>query len=74
MLAMQNQCVNSDKSRYSGTTNGTIHVVVGGGGSHLSEFTTAIPNWSIYRDYDWGFVKLTAFNCSSPLRVQEKLR
>ncbi|XP_059443952.1 probable inactive purple acid phosphatase 27 [Corylus avellana] len=60
----QNQCVNSEKSRYSGTMNGTIHVVVGGGGSHLSEFTTAIPNWSIYRDYDYGFGKLTAFNHS----------
>ena len=74
MLAMQNQCVNSDKSRYSGTMNGTIHVVVGGGGSHLSEFTTAIPNWSIYRDYDWGFVKLTAFNCSSLLFEYKKSR
>ena len=74
MLAMQNQCVNSDKSHYSGTVKGTIHVVVGGGGSHLSEFTTAIPNWSIYRDYDWGFVKLTAFNRSSLLFEYKKSR
>ncbi|KAM3752007.1 hypothetical protein ACB098_04G155400 [Castanea mollissima] len=70
----QNQCVNSDKSHYSGTVKGTIHVVVGGGGSHLSEFTTAIPNWSIYRDYDWGFVKLTAFNRSSLLFEYKKSR
>ncbi|XP_062168602.1 probable inactive purple acid phosphatase 27 [Alnus glutinosa] len=60
----QNQCVNSEKSHYSGTMNGTIHVVVGGAGSHLSKFTTAIPNWSIYRDHDFGFGKLTAFNHS----------
>ncbi|CAI8597536.1 unnamed protein product [Vicia faba] len=39
----QNQCVNKEKSHYSGTVNGTIHVVVGGGGSHLSDFTTAPP-------------------------------
>ncbi|KAG2678544.1 hypothetical protein I3760_11G007800 [Carya illinoinensis] len=70
----QNQCVNSEKSHYSGTMNGTIHVVVGGGGRHLSEFTTAIPNWSIYRDYDFGFVKLTAFNHSSLLFEYKKSR
>nr|XP_023915863.1 probable inactive purple acid phosphatase 27 [Quercus suber] len=68
----QNQYINSDKSHYSGTVNGTIHVVVGGGGSHLSEFTTAIPNWSIYRDHDWGFLKLTAFNRSSLLFEYKK--
>ncbi|CAA0825438.1 Probable inactive purple acid phosphatase 27 [Striga hermonthica] len=60
----QNICVNSEKSRYSGTVNGTIHVVVGGGGSHLSEFSPVSASWSLYRDYDWGFVKLTAFNHS----------
>ncbi|KAB1217429.1 putative inactive purple acid phosphatase 27 [Morella rubra] len=70
----ENQCVNSAKSHYSGTTNGTIHVVVGGGGSHLSTFTTAIPDWSIYRDYDFGFVKLTAFNHSSLLFEYKKSR
>ncbi|RHN68641.1 putative phosphodiesterase I [Medicago truncatula] len=60
----QNQCVNNEKSHYSGTVNGTIHVVVGGGGSHLSDFTTAPPIWSIFRDKDYGFGKLTAFNHS----------
>ncbi|KEH34962.1 putative phosphodiesterase I [Medicago truncatula] len=60
----QNQCVNNEKTHYSGTVNGTIHVVVGGGGSHLSDFTTAPPIWSIFRDRDYGFVKLTAFNHS----------
>ncbi|GER43662.1 purple acid phosphatase 27 [Striga asiatica] len=61
---VNNKCVNSEKSRYSGTVNGTIHVVVGGGGSHLSEFSPVSASWSLYRDYDWGFVKLTAFNHS----------
>ncbi|KAK6162245.1 hypothetical protein DH2020_002086 [Rehmannia glutinosa] len=61
----QNKCVNSEKSDYSGTMNGTIHVVVGGGGAHLSEFSSVNTSWSLYKDYDWGFVKLTAFNHSS---------
>ncbi|TVU10912.1 hypothetical protein EJB05_44467, partial [Eragrostis curvula] len=43
------------------------YVVVGGGGSHLSNFTTEAPAWSIYREMDYGFVKLTAFNYSSLL-------
>ncbi|KAF7838174.1 nucleotide pyrophosphatase/phosphodiesterase-like [Senna tora] len=60
----QNQCMNSEKSHYSGTVNGTIHVVVGGGGSHLSEYSKITPYWSIYRDHDFGFGKLTAFNHS----------
>ncbi|XP_022867903.1 probable inactive purple acid phosphatase 27 isoform X3 [Olea europaea var. sylvestris] len=68
----QNQCVNSERSHYSGIVNGTIHVVVGGGGSHLSEFSSVIPSWSLYRDYDFGFVKLTAFNHSSLLFEYKK--
>ncbi|PHT57766.1 putative inactive purple acid phosphatase 1 [Capsicum baccatum] len=70
----QNQCVNSERSHYSGIVNGTIHVVVGGGGSHLSEFTPINTSWSLYRDYDWGFVKLTAFNHSSLLFEYKKSR
>ena len=61
---MQNQCVNSEKSHYSGTVNGTIHIVVGGGGSHLSDFSQVTPLWSIFRDHDFGYGKLTAFNHS----------
>ncbi|XP_057972375.1 probable inactive purple acid phosphatase 27 [Malania oleifera] len=68
----QNQCVNSEKSDYSGTVNGTIHVVVGGGGSHLSKFSELQTVWSLYRDYDYGFVKLTAFNHSSLLFEYKK--
>ncbi|CAN6477187.1 unnamed protein product [Victoria cruziana] len=60
-------CMSSEKSHYTGPLNGTIHVVVGGGGSHLSEFTTLQTSWSLYKDYDFGFVKLTAFNHSSLL-------
>ncbi|KAK7350702.1 hypothetical protein VNO77_09586 [Canavalia gladiata] len=60
----QNQCVNSEKYHYSGTVNGTIHIVVGGGGSHLSDFSAVPPVWSLYRDLDYGFGKLTAFNHS----------
>ncbi|CAO2173530.1 unnamed protein product [Urochloa humidicola] len=63
----QGQCVTNERSRYAGTMNGTIHVVAGGGGSHLSDYTTAIPKWSVFRDKNYGFVKLTAFNHSSLL-------
>lgn len=68
----QNRCVNSEKSNYSGTMNGTIHVVAGGAGSHLSEYSELKTSWSLYRDYDYGFVKLTAFNHSSLLFEYKK--
>uniref|UniRef100_A0A2N9IDS8 Purple acid phosphatase n=1 Tax=Fagus sylvatica TaxID=28930 RepID=A0A2N9IDS8_FAGSY len=68
----QNTCVNSEKTYYSGTMNGTIHVVVGGGGHHLGSFFAGIPTWSLYRDADFGFVKLTAFNRSSLLFEYKK--
>ncbi|KAM4107650.1 hypothetical protein ACB094_04G161900 [Castanea mollissima] len=68
----QNQCVKSESSHYSGPVDGTIHVVVGGGGSHLSTFSGVTPRWSLYRDYDYGFVKLTAFNHSSLLFEYKK--
>lgn len=70
----QNQCVNLERSHYSGTVNGTIHVVVGGGGSQLSYFSDLQPIWSLYRDFDFGFVKLTAFNHSSLLFEYKKSR
>lgn len=59
--------MNPEISHYSGTMNGTIHIVVGGGGSHLSKFSDEVPSWSIYRDYNYGFIKMTAFNHSSLL-------
>ncbi|XP_057549586.1 nucleotide pyrophosphatase/phosphodiesterase-like [Amaranthus tricolor] len=61
----QNQCVKSGTSHFSGVVNGTIHVVVGGGGAHLNEFSPVKTSWSIYRDHDFGYVKLTAYNHSS---------
>lgn len=72
MLLVQNRCTRNEKNHYSGTLGGTIHVVVGGGGSHLSKFSSAPPSWSIYRDYDFGFVKMTAFNHSSMLFEYKK--
>ena len=71
---MQNHSVNTERSHYSGIVNGTIHVVVGGGGSHLSEFSEVNTTWSLYKDYDFGFVKLTAFNHSSLLFEYKKSR
>ncbi|CAO2173526.1 unnamed protein product [Urochloa humidicola] len=68
----QSKCMTNEKSHYSGTMNGTIHVVAGGGGSHLNRYTTAIPKWSIFRDRDYGFTKLTAFNHSSLLFEYKK--
>ncbi|XP_028766166.1 probable inactive purple acid phosphatase 27 [Neltuma alba] len=68
----QNQCVNTERSHYSGNVNGTIHVVVGGGGSHLSKFSQVTPSWSLYKDFDFGFVKLTAFNHSALLYEYKK--
>lgn len=68
----QNQCVNDEKSHYSGIVNGTIHVVAGGGGSHLSDYTELNTVWSIHKDHDFGFVKLTAFNQSSLLMEYKK--
>lgn len=70
----ENNCVSSEKSSYSGTFNATIHVVAGGGGSHLSDFTTLQTSWSFFKDYDFGFVKLTAFNHSTLLFEYKKSR
>lgn len=65
-------CVNPEKTHYSGTVNGTIHVVVGGAGAHLSEFGEINTTWSVFKDYDFGFVKMTAFNQSSLLFEYKK--
>ncbi|CAL5441493.1 unnamed protein product [Camellia sinensis] len=70
----QSRCVTSDTSHFSGSVQGTIHVVVGGGGSHLSQFSELNTHWSLYKDYDWGFVKLTAFNHSALLFEYKKSR
>lgn len=67
----QNQCVSAEKLHYSGTVNGTIHVV-GGGGSHLSAFTPIQNVWTLFRGQDYGFVKMAAFNHWSLLLEYKK--
>ncbi|XP_074309639.1 putative inactive purple acid phosphatase 1 [Silene latifolia] len=68
----QSQCTSQEKSHYKGSLNGTIHVVAGGGGASLAEFSDLQPKWSIVRDVDYGFLKLTAFNHSSLLFEYKK--
>ncbi|EPS73168.1 hypothetical protein M569_01584, partial [Genlisea aurea] len=68
----QNICTSEEKDFYSGSLNGTIHVVAGGGGASLSQFASQKPSWSIYRDVDFGFVKLTAFDHSNLLFEYKK--
>lgn len=71
---LQNICTSKERKFYKRSLNGTIHVVAGGGGASLSEFSTIQPNWSIYRDFDYGFVKLTAFDHSNLLFEYKKSR
>ncbi|KAK9198241.1 hypothetical protein WN944_013425 [Citrus x changshan-huyou] len=63
----EHQCVSSETTHYAGTFSGTMHIVVGGGGSHISNFGPLNPSRSLYQEADYGFVKLTAFNHSSLL-------
>lgn len=64
---LQSQCVSTEKNHYSGTFNATIHIVAGGGGSGLAQFTPLNTSWSMVKDFDYGFTKLTSFNSSSLL-------
>ncbi|KAM3247758.1 putative inactive purple acid phosphatase 1 isoform X1 [Capsicum annuum] len=68
----QNICTNNEKRFYKGGLNGTIHVAAGGAGASLSDFTPIQTKWSIFRDYDHGFVKLTAFDHSNLLFEYKK--
>uniref|UniRef100_A0A1D1YSF9 Purple acid phosphatase n=2 Tax=Anthurium amnicola TaxID=1678845 RepID=A0A1D1YSF9_9ARAE len=70
----QNVCTNQERSHYTGPLNGTIHVVAGGGGASLTEVANIETKWSIYRDVDYGFVKLTAFNHSTLLFEYKRSR
>ncbi|EFJ34383.1 hypothetical protein SELMODRAFT_405673 [Selaginella moellendorffii] len=63
-----------EKDFYSGTFNGTIHVVAGGGGFWLSQFPESKPSWSLNQDCDFGYTKLTSFNRSSLLFEYKKSR
>ena len=67
MCVIQNRCVNTEKSHYSGTVNGTINIVVGAGGYQLNSHSPLQTDWSTYKVSDFGFGKLTAFNHSSLL-------
>ena len=71
---LQNTCTNKEKHNYKGTLNGTIHIVAGGGGASLAEFTPLQTSWSIVKDYDYGFVKLSAFDHSNLLFQYKKSR
>ncbi|KAG8654213.1 probable inactive purple acid phosphatase 1 isoform X2 [Manihot esculenta] len=70
----QNICTSKEKHYYKGSLNGTIHVVAGGAGASLSPYTTLQTSWSLYKDYDHGFVKLTAFDHSNLLFEYKKSR
>ncbi|KAJ6726634.1 PURPLE ACID PHOSPHATASE-RELATED [Salix purpurea] len=63
-----------ERSYYKGTLNGTIHVVAGGGGASLADFTPINTTWSYFKDHDYGFVKLTAFDRSNLLLEYKRSR
>ncbi|WOL01450.1 putative inactive purple acid phosphatase 1 [Canna indica] len=68
----QNTCVQNGSNFYGGPFEATTHVVVGGGGASLADFTTVRARWSYFQDHDYGFVKLTAFNHSTLLLEYKK--
>lgn len=47
-------------------------MVAGGGGASLAEFGSVKTKWSLVKDYDYGFVKLTAFDHSNLLFEYKK--
>ena len=71
---LQNICTSQEKHNYIGPLKGTIHVIAGGGGASLHEFAPINTTWSIYKGYDNGFVKLTAFDHSHLLFEYKKSR
>ncbi|KAG1347799.1 Nucleotide pyrophosphatase/phosphodiesterase [Cocos nucifera] len=68
----QNTCLRKASHHYSGPFAATTHVVVGGGGASLATFSSIRTHWSYFQDFDFGFVKLTAFNHSSLLFEYKK--
>ena len=64
--------MNNEKNHYKGSLNGTIHVVAEVGGADLTPLAPFKTTWSIFRDYDYGFLKLTAFNHSTLLFEYKK--
>lgn len=49
-------------------------MVAGGAGASLLEFAQVNTTWSISKDFDYGFLELTAFNQSSLLVEYKKSR
>ncbi|KAL9856372.1 putative phosphodiesterase I [Arabidopsis thaliana] len=45
--------------------NGTIHVVAGGGGASLDDFSCMQSSWSLLGDKDFGFVTLIVVDHST---------
>lgn len=74
LLLLQNICTNKEKHHYSGILNGTIHVVAGGGGASLTDFANIQTKWSVFKDLDYGYVELTAFDHSNLLFEYKKSR
>ncbi|RZR74870.1 hypothetical protein BHM03_00045196 [Ensete ventricosum] len=74
LISLISTCVREAAHQYTGPFEATTHVVVGGGGSALAKFTPLRTRWSYYQDYDFGFVKLTAFNQSTLLLEYKKSR
>ncbi|CAH9101126.1 unnamed protein product [Cuscuta europaea] len=70
----QNICTSKKQHFYRGSLNGTIHVVAGGGGAGLAGFANISTSWSLSKDQDYGFVKLTAFDHSNLLFEYKKSR
>ncbi|KAF3326283.1 putative inactive purple acid phosphatase 1 [Carex littledalei] len=68
----ENQCMQKGSNHYTGPFSATTHVVVGGGGASLADYTATRAKWSYFRDHDFGFVKLTAFNHSMLLLEYKK--
>ena len=47
-------------------------MVAGGGGASLATFAPINTTWSIFKDHDYGFVKMTAFDHSNLLFEYKK--
>lgn len=47
-------------------------MVAGGGGASLTQFAPVSQEWSLFRDYDYGFLKLTSSDPSKLLFEYKK--
>nr|AGT16010.1 hypothetical protein SHCRBa_246_L12_R_180 [Saccharum hybrid cultivar R570] len=70
----ENVCVAKGSDIYTGAFTATTHVVVGGGGASLADYTAVRARWSHVQDRDFGFAKLTAFNHTTLLFEYKKSR